>query len=332
MICEIVSEIVPEVPIPEPIFDYSNYSSLGKLLNVTRIVYNFIMCVKSGIRLVDPLVYWIRYVQDTHYPRICAFLRKELNGLEQDKLQFIKDIGLYYDESTGLIHSRGRLHHSNLDQSTKFPILIPSKSHLANLLIGFAHEKCLHGGVKETLSYLRRQYWIPKVISTIKKFLRHCVNCKRVEGRRFDYPGPPPLPAVRVQFTRPFFHTGIDFSGPITITKTEDGKPHKYYIVLFTCTASRLVHLELACNMSALTFINIFRRFCAIYSAPVTVISDNGSNFLASAKFFDQLLMQRDVKEYMAVNHIQWRFIAPRAPWQGGFYELFKKGAVQEKS
>ncbi|XP_068235601.1 uncharacterized protein [Palaemon carinicauda] len=188
-------EIVPEVPIPEPIFDYSNYSSLRKLLNVTRIVYNFIMCVKSGIRLVDPLVYWIRYVQDTHYPRICAFLMKELNGLKQDKLQFIKDIGLYYDESTGLIHSCGRLHHSNLDQSTKFPILIPSKCHLTNLLIDFAHEKCLHGGVKETLSYLRRQYWIPKVISTIKKFLRHCVNCKRIEGRRFDYPGPPPLPA-----------------------------------------------------------------------------------------------------------------------------------------
>ncbi|XP_068238475.1 uncharacterized protein [Palaemon carinicauda] len=290
MICEIVSEIVPEVPIPEPIFDYSNYTSLRKLLNVTRIVYNFIICVKSGIILIDPLVYWIRYFQDTHYPRICAFLRKELNNLEQDKLQFIKDIGLYYDESTGLIHSRGRQHHSKLDQSTKFPILIPSKSHLTKLLIDFAHEKDLHGGVKETLSYLRRQYWIPKVTSTIKKFLRHCVNCKRIEG-------------------------------PITITKTEDGKPHKYYIVLFTCTASRLDHLELASNMRALTFINIFRRFCAIYSAPVSVISDNGSNFLASAKFFYQLLMQRDVKEYMAVNNIQRKFMAPCAPWQGGFYE-----------
>ncbi|XP_068225253.1 uncharacterized protein [Palaemon carinicauda] len=73
--------------------------------------------------------------------------------------------------------------------------------------------------------------------------------------------------------------------------------------------------------MSALTFINVFRRFCAIYSAPVTVITDNGSNFLARAKFFDQLLMQRDVKEYMAVNIIQWKFIALSAPWQGGFYE-----------
>ncbi|XP_068223542.1 uncharacterized protein [Palaemon carinicauda] len=64
-----------------------------------------------------------------------------------------------------------------------------------------------------------------------------------------------------------------------------------------------------------------FHDFVLSISAPVTVISENGSNFLASAKFFDQLLMQRDVKEYMAVNNIQWRFIAPRAPWQGGFYE-----------
>ncbi|XP_066969212.1 uncharacterized protein [Macrobrachium rosenbergii] len=251
---------------------------------------------------------------DTHYPRISAFLRKELNSLEQDKLTFIKDIGLYYDEYTGLVHSRGRLHHSNLDQNTKFPILIPLKSHLTSLLIDYAHEKCLHGGVKDTLSYLRRQYWIPKVISTIKKFLRHCVICKRVGGSRFDYPGPPPLPAVRVQFIRPFAHTGIDFSGPITITETDDGKPHKYYIVLFTCTASRLVHLELASNMSASMFINIVRRFCAIYSAPVSVISDNGSNFLVSAKVFSELLIERDVKEYMAVNRIQWKFIAPRAP------------------
>ncbi|XP_066959014.1 uncharacterized protein [Macrobrachium rosenbergii] len=222
MICETVSEVVPEVPIPEPIFDYSNYSSLRKLLNVTRVVYNFIIYVKSDIRLVDPLMYWIRYVQDTHYPRICAFLRKELNSLEQDKLTFIKETGLYYDEYTGLVHSRGRLHHSNLDQRTKFPILIPLKSHFTSLLIDYAHEKCLHGGVKDTLSYLRRQYWIPKVISTIKKFLRHCVICKRVGDSRFDYPGPP-LPAVRVQFIRPFAHTGIDSSGPITITKTDDG-------------------------------------------------------------------------------------------------------------
>ncbi|XP_066958958.1 uncharacterized protein [Macrobrachium rosenbergii] len=96
--------------------------------------------------------------------------------------------------------------------------------------------------------------------------------------------------------------------------------------------------------MSASTFINIFRRFCAIYSAPVSVISDNGSNFLVSAKIFSELLIQRDVKEYMAVNRIQWKFITPRAPWQGGFYEcligltksclkkvLFKKRVNQEK-
>ena len=116
------------------------------------------MHVKSDSRLADPLVYWIRYVQDIHYPRICAFLRKELNSLGHDIMHFIKEMGIYCDESTGLIHSHGRLHHSNLDESVKFPILIPSKSHLACLLINYACEKCLHGGVKNTLSYIRSQY------------------------------------------------------------------------------------------------------------------------------------------------------------------------------
>ena len=155
---------------------------------------------------------------------------------------------------------------------------------------------------------------MPKVIPTIKKILKHCVVCKRVEGRRFGYHGPPPLPAVSVQFSQPFEHVSIGYSGPITITRTEDGKPHKYYIVLFTRTSSRLVHLELASSVSASSFINIFRRFCATHSHPISVKSDNGTNFIASARFSEEILTQRDVQEYMKNKRIEWKFIAPRAP------------------
>ena len=319
--CEIVSETIPDVPIPEPIFDYCKYSSLRRLLLVTRFVYKFIQSVTGYIVSTNPLVYWIKYVQELHYPSISAFLKGKLGSLEHDKLQFIREMGLYYDECTGLLHCRGRLHHADLDQGTKFPILIPTKSHLAYLLIIQAHQMCLHGGIKDTLSCIRRQYWMPKAIQSIKKYIRQCVTCKRVEGKKFGYPGPPPLPIERVKFSRPFEHVGIDYSGPITITKTKDGGPHKYYIVLFTCTASRLIHLELASDMKAYTFINIFRRFCATYSYPNLVISDNGSNFVASAKFFRELLSQKDVQRYMDSFQIRWQFIAPRAPWQGRFYE-----------
>ncbi|XP_076044802.1 uncharacterized protein LOC143027402 [Oratosquilla oratoria] len=73
--------------------------------------------------------------------------------------------------------------------------------------------------------------------------------------------------------------------------------------------------------MSALTFLNLFRRFCVMYSFPRTVISDNGSNFVAGAKVFKEMLDHTNVSEYMTGNSITCKFIGPRAPWMGGFYE-----------
>ena len=81
------------------------------------------------------------------------------------------------------------------------------------------------------------------------------------------------------------------------------------------------MHLELAPDMSTASFVNLFRRFCSFYSFPNLVISDNGTYFLASAKFFDEIVKHPKVDQYMKEHNIRWKFIAPRAPWQGGFYE-----------
>lgn len=93
------------------------------------------------------------------------------------------------------------------------------------------------------------------------------------------------------------------------------------YVCLFTCTTSRAIHLELAKDLSAETFLHLFRRFCARRSLPKLVISDNGTNFVASAKFFERLYEDSEVSRFMSEHRIAWKFIAPRAPWQGGFYE-----------
>ena len=320
MVSEIIAEPMPQVPKVEPILDLSKFSSLSKLLSVTSYIFKFVRMCKPNVSLPTASVYWMRHVQALHFPSVYKSLQTGDVAVDGSSKQLIKDLGLYLDESSGLVRSRGRLHHSSLPDGAKFPILIPTKSHLAYLIIS-AHERSLHGGTQETLMLVRKHYWMPKCRQRVKTLVSKCVVCKRVEGKKYGYPGPPPLPLERVQYTRPFSQVGIDYSGPITLTKTEDGLPHKYYVCLFTCCATRLVHLELACDMSAITFVNCFRRFCAIYSTPSVVISDNGSNFVASAKFFSEVMDHPQVEKYMKDHNIVWKFIAPRAPWQGGFYE-----------
>ena len=139
--------------------------------------------------------------------------------------------------------------------------------------------------------------------------------------KSFPHPGPPPLPLERVTFNRPFEITGVDYTGSITIRDELAKMPVKVYICLFTCTSSRAVHLELAKDMTASTFLCLFRRFCARFSVPKLIISDNGSNFVASETYLRSLFLDPSVLEYFNNNKIKWDFIAPRAPWQGGFYE-----------
>ena len=97
-------------------------------------------------------------------------------------------------------------------------------------------------------------------------------------------PGPPALPKERVIHVEPFHTVGVDYTGSISIKNPNDGSLNKYYICLFTCATTRAVHLELANDMSAQTFLNLLRRFVARRSTPSIIISDNGSNFKRSNK------------------------------------------------
>ena len=65
----------------------------------------------------------------------------------------------------------------------------------------------------------------------------------------------------------------------------------------------------------------ILRKFIARRSLPKKLISDNATNFSAAAKFLKDLSQESIVKNFMEEQKIDWQFIAPRAPWQGGFYE-----------
>ncbi|XP_050705313.1 uncharacterized protein LOC126990672 [Eriocheir sinensis] len=304
----------------DPIFKASDMSSLTKIINVTNNVFKFIKAVKPSVQLPSAMTYWLQGIQQYHYQEEYEYLTSK-NYFTKGKLSLVRSLGLYMDSNTKLIHCRGRLSNSDIGIPAKFPILLPRRSWLTSLIVRRAHEQTLHGGVAENLSLVREQYWIPKGRQIVKNEISKCLVCRIMNGRKMKLPGPPALPKERVIHAEPFHTVGIDYTGSITISNPTNNGFDKYYICLFTCATTRAVHLELAKDLTAQTFINLLRRFIARRSSPKVIISDNASNFKGAEKFLQNLHEEPLVKAHLNKHLIEWRFIPPRAPWMGGFYE-----------
>ena len=56
-----------------------------------------------------------------------------------------------------------------------------------------------------------------------------------------------PLPQIRLRFSlRAFAQTAVDYGGPFITVQGRRTRRQKRYLCLFTCLATRAVHLEMA--------------------------------------------------------------------------------------
>ena len=319
-ISEILTQDIPLIR-QDPIFPVDRYSTLNKLQRVTDKVIQFInLCSNNKFVHLSSATYWVRNQQIQHYPLVYEAVR--LNSSEnkyQESRKFISDLNLFLDEDQ-LLRSRGRLNEGDIAYDANCPKLLSPKSFLCQLIVGDLHFQNHHAGVQQVLSLVRKEFWIPQGRNTVKKILRRCVVCRYDKRKAFPYPGPPPLPMERVQYVHPFECTGVDFTGAIKV-RNRSGETQKLYICLFTCVATRAVHLQLINSLSAEAFVLCLRRFVAKCSLPSKLLSDNGTNFVAVSKFLVELQDEAVVQDYLTTHKIKWQFISPRAPWQGGVYE-----------
>ena len=136
----------------------------------------------------------------------------------------------------------------------------------------------------------------------------------------------PPLPTFEGNSCRPFEIIGLDYFGPVLV-KLEDNTHIKIkkWVCLFTCLATRNIHLEVVHDMSTVNFLNSFRRFIALRSQPRIIYSDNATQFRAAnktlAQLWNKLIVDQELCTYYANQGIIWRFITEYAPWQGVYYE-----------
>ena len=98
----------------------------------------------------------------------------------------------------------------------------------------------------------------------------------------------------------------------------------KRYGVIFTCMASRAVHLEVSNTLDTDSFINVLRRFIARRGEIKALHSDNGTNFVESNKELKLALQemdQRAISSDLRCRSIDWIFNPPSASHMGGVWE-----------
>jgi hypothetical protein len=86
------------------------------------------------------------------------------------------------------------------------------------------------------------------------------------------------LPSERVNPAPPFAYTGMDAFGPFYIK--EGKKELKRWGIIFTCLASRAVHLETLNSMNTDSFLNALRKFISRRGNVRELRSDRGTNFI----------------------------------------------------
>ena len=199
----------------------------------------------------------------------------------------VRQLRLFLDTKEYL-RCGGRIHNAPLNETTRFPYLLPSKHPLSRLIILDIHVSLCHSGTGATLTAVRQTYWIPSARQYIKSLLRKCVTCLKITGKPFPAPDPAPLPQSRMQDVHPFTYTGVDFT--VALYVKDGSQEARVYLCLFICATTRAVHLEIVQDLTAETFLLAFRKFAGRRSLPRMMISDNGSTYLSAAEELKSLM------------------------------------------
>lgn len=300
----------------ESILDPMKYSTLSRLIGVTVKVLRAVRRFKNmRTGKTNPTMNPVEESQEAE--RLWV---KSAQKTFTDFKTLAKQFNLFKDEG-GVWRCGGRLANAELPYAVKFPILLPRSHPITSLIVKQAHEHVIHNGVKETLTEIRSQYWIPRGRSLTRKIIHQCVTCRRFEGLPFKAPQPPPLPECRVKETPAFSFTGVDFAGPLMINTTQSSHSTKVWIALFTCYVTRAVHLDVVPDQSTLAFIRCLKRFVARRGLPKRFISDNGKTFKAASKYLGTIFKDEVVEEHLVGLGVTWQFNVERAPWWGGAFE-----------
>ena len=170
------------------------------------------------------------------------------------------------------------------------------------------------------INQLRTKYWIPGIRRVVKSVVNRCVPCKRWRSKPQEQQMSD-LPPPRVQpYKNPFRSSGCDVFGPMYV---KIGRV-KRYCCIYTCLASRAIHLEVLHSLDTSSFINGFRRFTARRGLIDRLVLDNATNNKSGDREMSQEITKwnkSEIGRQLLRHSTTFMFNTPTASHQGGVFE-----------
>ena len=161
------------------IIDCERFSTLRRLLKVTAYVMKFVSLLKSKVRKSDPVTRTITAVDVENAELFWVRLSQGMLTEDERFGTWQQQLGLY-SGNDGVWRCQGRLHHADLPQAGRHPIILDKRHHFTVLVVQDCHTKVMHNGVKETLTELRSRYWIVRGRQFVRKLLIQVQNLQTV--------------------------------------------------------------------------------------------------------------------------------------------------------
>ena len=181
----------------------------------------------------------------------------------------IRKLDPFLDER--LICVGGRLDKSSMPTQMIHPVSLPEDHHLSVLIPKQIHSSLLHCGINQShVSQVKRAVLAYSCSVRDKEYYIKMRHKSKVEEQKMAR-----LKDGIIPDEPPFSLVGVDNFGPFEVKVKRSHV--KRYGVIFTCLASRAVHLEVAASLDTDSYINALRRFMARRGHVKRIRSDNGT-------------------------------------------------------
>ena len=237
------------------------FSSFSRMVGTFGAVFKFINILKTRVKnkhskdeelLVDNTIKAFQYVilnaQKHSFPDVFEYFETKDKSVSSIP-NVVTQLNVFPDRN-GILRVKSKMDRND-PVEISFPILMSNSSHVTSLVITAMHKKLSHAGCYSVLSLLKKQFYIPKVFSAVKKLLQKCIHCARVNRNTVKLNqnsykefrlNPPEIP---------YRYCFMDHLGPYYIKDSD--KKVKVWLLLITCLWSRAVNIKICLDMTVKT-------------------------------------------------------------------------------